>query len=62
MFVKAGAILPKTPERNWIEEGKQEDLLIVDVYPSRASSFTIYEDDGKSISYQKGTYSKIKIS
>ena len=61
LFVKAGAILPTIPERNWIEEGKQEEQLIIDVYPSNTSSFTLYEDDGKSISYRKGSYSRTTI-
>lgn len=63
LFIKAGAILPKTPERNWIEEGHQDDLLILEVYPSTtASTFMLYEDDGKSIGYQKGAYSKTLIT
>lgn len=63
LFIKAGAILPKRPERNWIEEEAQEERLILDIYPSNnLSSFTLYEDDGKSIAYQKGDYSSIIIS
>ncbi len=63
LFIKAGAILPKTPEKQWIEEGQQESNLILDIYPSdKASSFTLYEDDGHSIAYQKGSYSETVLS
>ena len=62
LFVKSGGIIPKTPERNWIEEGMQEEQLIIDIYPSNKSSFVLYEDDGKSMAYQKGDYSKTTIS
>ncbi|MDO5977870.1 TIM-barrel domain-containing protein [Flavivirga spongiicola] len=62
LFIKAGAIIPKRPERNWIEEEKQEENLILDIYPSDKSFFTLYEDDGKSIAYQKGAYSATTIS
>lgn len=63
LFIKAGAIIPKTLERYWIEEGKQEDKLILDIYPSKhSSSFTLYEDDGKTIEYQNGAYSSTLIT
>ena len=63
LFIKAGAILPKTSERNWIEEEKQEEKLILDIYPAEGkTSFTLYEDDGKTITYQNGAYSSIVIS
>ena len=62
LFIKAGAIIPKVYERNWIEEGKQETQLILDIYPSKASLFKLFEDDGKSIAYQKGAYSETLIS
>ncbi len=63
LFIKAGAILPKTSERNWIEEEKQEEKLILDIYPVEGkTSFTLYEDDGKTIAYQNGAYSSIVIS
>ncbi|WP_242205218.1 TIM-barrel domain-containing protein [Aestuariivivens insulae] len=63
LFIKSGAMLPKIPERNWIEEGQQEEVLILEVYPTKSSaSFTLYEDDSKTIAYQNGEYSKTLLS
>lgn len=63
LFIKAGAIVPKTLERYWIDEERQEEELILEIYPSKQkTSFTLYEDDGKTIAYQNGAYSNIVIS
>ena len=61
-YVRAGAIIPKMfiDENSMNLEGKRSDNstrdeLIVAVYAdTTASSFTLYEDDGASISYQSG--------
>ncbi|WP_446664212.1 TIM-barrel domain-containing protein [Flexivirga sp. B27] len=49
MFVKAGAIVPQFPKGtlDW-KAGKQAGQLDLDVYPSGHTSFTNYEDDGRS--------------
>lgn len=55
LFIRAGAIIPKMPDMNFIGE-KTMDPLIVDVYPDKTSSFTLYEDDGITFNYEKGDY------
>ncbi|MEO6411407.1 MAG: RICIN domain-containing protein [Pedococcus sp.] len=55
MFVRAGAVVPMFPEgtMDW-KEGKDAGQLDLDVYPSGTSTFTNYEDDGRSQSHASG--------
>ncbi len=60
VFVKAGAIIPMQPAKS---NTKQiTDTLLLHVYSGRSSSFTFYEDDGSTFSYQDGEYSRKQIS
>ncbi|MBL7111608.1 MAG: DUF5110 domain-containing protein [Bacteroidales bacterium] len=61
LFIRSGAIIPMRKEQNWIETGEVWDPLTLDIYPAESSSFTLYEDDGRSIYYQDGQYAKTKI-
>lgn len=49
LFVRAGAVVPMFPEgtMDW-KAGKDSGQLDLDVYPAGASSFTSYEDDGRT--------------
>ncbi|KPL10524.1 MAG: hypothetical protein AMS26_21375 [Bacteroides sp. SM23_62] len=58
LFIRSGAIIPMRKDQNWIETGEVWDPLTLDIYPDSVSSFTLFEDDGRSINYQKGEYSK----
>ncbi len=58
LFIRSGAIIPMRNDQNWIETGEVWDPLTVDIFPDSLSSFTLYEDDGRSTSYQNGAYSK----
>ncbi|GAA6525129.1 RICIN domain-containing protein [Intrasporangium sp. DVR] len=55
LFVRAGAIVPMFPEgtMDWAE-GKRAGQLDLDIYPSGTSTFTTYEDDGRSQSHARG--------
>ncbi|MFC7487119.1 TIM-barrel domain-containing protein [Knoellia sp. CPCC 206453] len=55
MFVRAGAVVPMFPEgtMDW-KDGKDAGQLDLDVYPSGTSTFTNYEDDGRSQSHAAG--------
>ncbi len=61
IFVKAGAIIPMRQESNWIN-AKIADIITFDIYPTKHSDFTLYEDDGETINYQKGIYAKTHIT
>jgi alpha-glucosidase (family GH31 glycosyl hydrolase) len=58
-FLRAGAIIPTQEPLNYIGEKKISELTF-DIYPSKNSSFTLY-DDGKSLNYEKGDFSLTQI-
>ncbi len=60
IFIKAGAIIPMQKAMKYVGE-EPVDTLNLDIYPDGNSSYSIYDDDGKSLDYQKGVYAKTKI-
>ncbi len=56
LFVRAGAILPMTEPIESMQQ-KVIDKIILDVYPGRKTSGSLYEDDGESFEYEVGSYS-----
>jgi alpha-glucosidase len=63
VYVKAGAIVPMQPAMQYTGE-KAVDPLIVNVWPLAAgasSSYSIYEDSGVSVEYQKGVFARTPI-
>src|SRR5262249_36350609 len=61
LYVRAGAILPLGPVKQYTEE-KVDGPLIVRVYPGSNGAFTIYEDDGRSFDYRKGEWMGIDLA
>jgi alpha-glucosidase len=61
LLVKAGAIIPMYPEMLY-DGQKPKDPVTLDVYPSGKTSFTLYEDDGSTQEYRKGSFSKSTIT
>lgn len=61
VFAKAGAIIPMQPAMNYVGE-KPVDPITLDIFPGDSSSFSLYEDDGLSLNYQKNNFSLTKIS
>lgn len=56
MFIKAGAILPIAPEMDYIDQ-RPTDPLTLNVYTSKkGAEFKLYEDDGESLDYRKGSF------
>jgi len=60
VFVKAGSIIPMQKVLDLGEE--TADTLTIDVFPYGKSSYTLYDDDGKSAQYKKGEYALTKIT
>ncbi|MDR3797347.1 MAG: glycoside hydrolase family 31 protein [Terracidiphilus sp.] len=63
VYVKAGAIVPMQPPMLHTGE-KPVDPLIVNVWPLAAgasSSYSVYEDSGASVEYQKGVFARTPI-
>lgn len=61
LFVKAGAIVPLTHPHNNVNE-IDPTLRIYDLYPYGESSFTEYDDDGRTQAYLAGEFVETKVS
>jgi alpha-glucosidase (family GH31 glycosyl hydrolase) len=61
LFVRAGAILPLGPVKQYTGE-KVDGPLTVTIYPGADGSFLLYEDDGKSFDYKKGQWMGIQMT
>ena len=57
LFVKAGAIIPFQKPMQYVDQ-KPLDTLILKVYPSGSSAYTLLEDDGVSFDFEQGAISK----
>lgn len=60
IFIKEGAIIPKQEVLQYIGE-KEISKLIIDIYPNASNSFTIYNDDGKTVGYKMGAFNTTSI-
>lgn len=65
LFVKAGSIIPMAPVMRYSDE-RPLDTVTVHIYPDTAHgsehSFTMYEDDGRSLEYQYGRFMTTTMS
>jgi len=61
LYVRAGAILPLSPVKQYTGEKVDGPLTLV-VYPGANGSFTVYEDDGLTLDYRKGKWMKMQIA
>jgi alpha-glucosidase (family GH31 glycosyl hydrolase) len=61
IYVKAGAIMPMQEKMNYVGE-KPAVKITLDIFPGADNYFELYEDDGKSLSYQDGNYSITRIN
>jgi Glycosyl hydrolases family 31/Domain of unknown function (DUF5110) len=63
VYVKAGAIVPMQPPMLYTGQ-KPVDPLIVNVWPLKpktSSSYSVYEDSGVSVEYQRGVFTRLPI-
>ena len=61
LHVRAGAILPLGPIRQYADE-PVEGLLTVVIYPGADGAFALYEDDGKSFEYRRGEWMRLAMT
>jgi len=63
MYVRSGAILPLAPEMQFTGE-KPWNLVTLDLYPDAGKSHpaTLYEDDTRTIAYQRGEFRTTEIT
>ena len=60
LYVRAGAILPIGPVKQYALEPSDEPLTLV-VYPGADGRFVIYEDDGVTFDFRRGEQMKIEV-
>ncbi len=55
LFVRAGAVVPLGPVRQYADQPSDEPTMLV-VYPGADGTFLLYEDDGATFDYQRGDW------
>ena len=60
LYVRAGAILPMGPTKQYTEE-KVDGPLTLWVHPGANGAFSLYEDDGKTFNYRKGEFMRVQM-
>ncbi|HTV13706.1 MAG TPA: TIM-barrel domain-containing protein [Acidobacteriaceae bacterium] len=58
LYVKAGAVVPLGPVKQYTTEPVEEPLTLR-VYPGADGNFVLYEDDGESFRYRRGEFTRI---
>lgn len=61
LYVRAGAILPLGPVKQYTAEAVDEPLMLV-VYPGADSESSVYEDDGHSLGYRRGEWMRLRLT
>ena len=61
LFVRAGAIVPRTVVQQYVDEQPGAPLTI-DVYTGADGSFSLYEDAGRDYGYERGEFSRIPLA
>jgi alpha-glucosidase/alpha-D-xyloside xylohydrolase len=60
LYVRAGAIVPLGPVKQYTSEPSDAPLMLA-VYPGADGAFTLYEDDGVSFGYRSGDWAGITM-
>ncbi len=53
LYARAGAIIPFDPVRQYTSQPVSEPTML-QIYPGADGSFTLYDDDGSNLDYQRG--------
>ncbi len=61
VYVRAGAILPMGPVKQWTGEPVDEPLTLV-VYPGADGAASLYDDDGHTFAYRDGAYMRMDMT
>jgi alpha-D-xyloside xylohydrolase len=61
LFVRAGAIVPRTVVQQYVDE-KPDAPLTIEVYTGADGTFSLYEDNGRSYGYERGESSRIPLA
>jgi hypothetical protein len=61
LHVRAGAIIPHAPVRQYVDQPGDEPLTVV-VYPGADGAFVLYEDDGRTFEHRHGAFMRIVMT
>jgi alpha-glucosidase/alpha-D-xyloside xylohydrolase len=61
LYVRAGAILPMGPVKQYTSEPSDEPMTLV-IYPGADGSSSWYEDDGRSFNYRNGEWMRVQTT
>jgi alpha-D-xyloside xylohydrolase len=61
LLVRAGAIVPLGPVTQYVDE-RPDAPLTLNVYTGADGKFSLYEDDGVTLAYARGQFSRIPLS
>jgi alpha-D-xyloside xylohydrolase len=61
LFVRAGSIVPLGPDVQWTGENPQGPIT-VHIFAGADGAFTLYEDDGESMGFERGEASRIPFA
>ena len=61
LYVRAGAVLPMDPVRQYVDEPVIEPLTLL-VHPGRDGDSFLYEDDGHTFDYRNGDWMRVAMS
>jgi alpha-glucosidase/alpha-D-xyloside xylohydrolase len=53
LYVRAGAVIPMGPVRQYVDEPSDEPMALV-IYPGDDGASSWYEDDGRTFNYRRG--------
>jgi alpha-glucosidase/alpha-D-xyloside xylohydrolase len=60
LYVRAGAILPTGPVRQYTAEPVDEPLTIT-IYPGADGNAFLYQDDGETFNFRSGEYTRVEM-
>jgi alpha-glucosidase/alpha-D-xyloside xylohydrolase len=61
MYVRAGAVIPVGPVKQYVDEPSAEPLTLV-VFPGVNGTRTVYDDDGHTFNYRNGEWMGLEAS
>jgi len=61
VFVRAGAIVPTGPVKQYAAEPSTEPIRLT-IYPGADGSFSFYDDDGSSFAYERAEFTAIEMT
>ena len=62
LYVRAGAVIPLDPIRQYSRRAGRRVRLTLVVYPGADGTSTLYDDDGMSFEHKRGAFMRVEMS